>query len=120
MITVNNVGKWYGDRVLFEGAQFQLNSGERYGLIGANGSGKTTLLNIFTGDVEATEGSISMPKGLRLGTLKQDQFLYRDERILDVCNIRTMPVAIEAHQPALRGRRAGRKDAKACGTTMTG
>ena len=36
MITVNNVGKSFGDRVLFEGAQFQLNAGERYGLIGAN------------------------------------------------------------------------------------
>ena len=84
MITVNNVGKSFGDRVLFEGAQFQLNAGERYGLIGANGSGKTTLLNIFTGDVEPTEGSISMPRDLRLGTLKQDQFLYANERIVDV------------------------------------
>ena len=84
MISVNNLGKSFGDRVLFEGASFQLNAGERYGLIGANGSGKTTLLNILTGDVEATEGSVSMPKGLRLGALRQDQFLYRDERILDV------------------------------------
>ena len=84
MISVNNLGKSFGDRTLFRNATFQLNAGERYGLIGANGSGKTTLLNVLTGDVEASEGSVSVPKRLRLGTLRQDQFLYRDERILDV------------------------------------
>ena len=84
MITVSNIGKSFGDHILFAGASFQLNSGERYGLIGANGSGKTTFLNILAGDAEASEGSVSLPKGLRLGTLRQDQFLYQDERILDV------------------------------------
>jgi ATPase subunit of ABC transporter with duplicated ATPase domains len=84
MISVNNIGKSYGDRVLFAGAQFQLNSGERYGLIGANGSGKTTFLQILAGDSEPTEGTVSMPKRLRLGTLRQDQFLYENETILGV------------------------------------
>jgi ATPase subunit of ABC transporter with duplicated ATPase domains len=84
MIAVNQVGKSFGDRTLFEGASFQLNSGHRYGLVGANGSGKTTFLQILSGDVEATEGSVSMPKGLRLGVLRQDQFLYGEEPILNV------------------------------------
>ena len=84
MISVNNVGKAFGDQTLFEGATFQLNSGSRYGLVGANGSGKTTFLQILGGSTEASGGTVSMPKRLRLGTLQQDQFLYGDEPILNV------------------------------------
>jgi ATPase subunit of ABC transporter with duplicated ATPase domains len=84
MISASNLGKSYGDRVLFEDASFQLNPGERYGLVGANGSGKTTLLNILSGDAEASEGSVSIPEVVRLGVLRQDQFLYEDEDVLDV------------------------------------
>jgi ATPase subunit of ABC transporter with duplicated ATPase domains len=84
MISVSNVSKSYGERVLFEDATFQLNPGARYGLVGANGSGKTTLLGILTGDVEATEGTVAIPKSLRLGVLRQDQFLYEDQEILGV------------------------------------
>ncbi|MCH2666162.1 ABC-F family ATP-binding cassette domain-containing protein, partial [bacterium] len=65
-------------------ASFQLNSGERYGLVGANGSGKTTLLNIIAGSIDPTEGQVSIPKSLRLGVLKQDHFLYEQEEILAV------------------------------------
>ncbi|TVP55766.1 MAG: ABC transporter ATP-binding protein [Gemmatimonadales bacterium] len=84
MISVSNLAKSYGDRVLFENASFQLNPGERYGLIGANGSGKSTLLKILAGDIEATEGTLSIPKRLRLGVLRQDQFRYEEESILGV------------------------------------
>jgi ATPase subunit of ABC transporter with duplicated ATPase domains len=84
MISVNNLGKAFGDRTLFEGATFQLNTGSRYGLVGANGSGKTTFLQILGGSTEASNGTVSMPKQLRLGMLQQDQFLYGDEPILNV------------------------------------
>jgi ATPase subunit of ABC transporter with duplicated ATPase domains len=84
MISVSNLGKSFGDRVLFEDAAFQLNPGERYGLVGANGSGKTTLLGILSGDQEASEGTVSIPKSARLGVLRQDQFLYEDELVLNV------------------------------------
>ncbi len=82
MISVSNLGMSYGDRTLFAGATFQLNPGERYGLVGANGSGKTTLLNILSGDLDATEGTFSIPKRVRLGVLRQDQFLYEEESVL--------------------------------------
>ena len=52
--------------------------------MGANGSGKTTLLNILAGDVDASAGSVSMPRRIRLGVLRQDRFLYEDEEILQV------------------------------------
>ena len=84
MISVSNLARSFGDRTLFSGASFNLNPGERYGLVGANGSGKTTLLNILSGSLDASEGQVSIPKSVRLGVLKQDQFLYEDESILDV------------------------------------
>lgn len=84
MISVSNLSKEYGDRVLFADAAFQLNPGERYGIVGANGSGKTTLLNIMSGDLEPSSGSVSVPKSARLGVLRQDQFLFEEEEILRV------------------------------------
>ena len=84
MISVSSLSHSFGDRTLFEDAAFQLNAGSRYGLVGANGSGKTTLLNILTGDLEPTEGTVSIPSRLRLGVLRQDQFLYEEQPILSV------------------------------------
>ena len=84
MISVSSLEKSYGDRTLFSGVSFQLNAGERYGLVGANGSGKTTLLNIMSGHEEASGGTVSIPKDARLGVLRQDQFLYEEEPILGV------------------------------------
>tara|TARA_B100001250_G_scaffold97084_1_gene81316 strand:+ start:2048 stop:3706 length:1659 start_codon:yes stop_codon:yes gene_type:complete len=84
MITLSNLGKRFADRTLFSGVSLQLNSGERYGLVGANGSGKTTLLNILTGDHEASEGNLSIPQRLKLGVLRQDHFLFEEQKILSV------------------------------------
>jgi len=84
MISVSGLTKDYGDRTLFAGAAFQLNPGERYGLVGANGSGKTTLLGILAGSTEASAGSVSIPKDLRVGVLRQDHYLFEEDRILDV------------------------------------
>jgi ATPase subunit of ABC transporter with duplicated ATPase domains len=84
LISVSSLAKSFGDRTLFANASFQLNPGERYGLVGANGSGKTTLLNILTGSIEASEGQVSIPKSARVGVLKQDHFLYEDQEILSV------------------------------------
>jgi ATPase subunit of ABC transporter with duplicated ATPase domains len=84
MISVSNLSKEFGDRVLFEATSFQLNPGARYGLVGANGSGKTTLLNILAGDLDATKGTVSVPKSARLGVLRQDQFVYESEEVLGV------------------------------------
>jgi ATPase subunit of ABC transporter with duplicated ATPase domains len=84
MISVSNLEKGFGDRILFADASFQLNPGERYGIVGANGSGKTTLLGILTGDLPASGGTVSVPKSLRLGVLRQDQFLYEDQTVLSV------------------------------------
>ncbi|MEM9595917.1 MAG: ATP-binding cassette domain-containing protein [Acidobacteriota bacterium] len=84
MISVSNLGKSFGEQTLFEGASFQLNPGNRYGLVGANGSGKSTFLRILTGDELPSDGEVNMAKRLRLGVLQQDHFQYENHRILDV------------------------------------
>src|SRR5688572_150320 len=84
MITITNLTKHFGAQSLFSNVNLQLNPGCRYGLVGANGSGKTTFLRILTGDESDEGGSVSFPKGLNVGVLRQDQFLDDAERIIDV------------------------------------
>ncbi|APR86802.1 ATPase components of ABC transporters with duplicated ATPase domain [Minicystis rosea] len=84
MLGTQNLGKAYGARALFENVGLKLNTGSRYGLVGANGSGKTTFLNILAGDEPATSGSVSLPKEARLGVLRQNRFLNDEEIILDM------------------------------------
>ena len=84
MIAVNNLGKAYGARSLFDGVALKLVRGSRYGLVGANGSGKTTFLEIVSGDEPASDGSVVIDKGARVGVLRQDRFMNDEDMILDV------------------------------------
>ncbi|MBL8717359.1 MAG: ATP-binding cassette domain-containing protein [Myxococcales bacterium] len=84
MIGVQGLGKSYGARTLFEDVSLKLVAGSRYGLVGANGSGKTTFLEIVAGDAPASEGTVSIHKGARLGVLRQDHYLRDEEPILAV------------------------------------
>ncbi|MBW2499578.1 MAG: ATP-binding cassette domain-containing protein [Deltaproteobacteria bacterium] len=92
MISLSNVAKYYGDRVLFENVSLQFNRGERYGIVGANGSGKSTLLKILTGEESASDGEVSIPKRAVLGVLEQDHFQYEQERIVDVVMMGNRPL----------------------------
>mgnify|MGYP001472990806 CR=1 FL=1 len=84
MISISNLAKYFGDRVLFEDVSMQFNKGERYGIVGANGCGKSTLLKILTGEESQSDGDLSIPKRAVLGVLEQDHFQYEEERIVDV------------------------------------
>jgi ATPase subunit of ABC transporter with duplicated ATPase domains len=84
MIGVSDLGKSYGARTLFAGVSHKLVAGARYGLVGANGSGKTTFLEIVAGDEPASEGTVTIQKGARVGVLRQDRFLRDSDVILDV------------------------------------
>ncbi len=84
MIAVSDLGKSYGPQTLFRGVSIQFNPGNRYGLVGANGSGKSTFLRILSGEEPPSEGTVAIPKRLRLGVLRQDHFRHEGQPILDV------------------------------------
>ena len=83
MITVSNVSLQFGGDTLFKNVNLQFNAGNCYGVIGANGAGKSTFLKILSGQLEPTNGSITMTPGQRLSVLEQDHFKYDDCVVLD-------------------------------------
>lgn len=62
----------------------KFSDGNRYGLIGANGAGKSTFMKVIGGELEPTSGEVILQKDLRLGKLRQDQFAYEREKVIDV------------------------------------
>ena len=72
MIAFSGISKQYGRQVLFVDASFQLNPGEKVGLVGPNGSGKTTIFRMIVGEESPDDGTVSMPKKLTVGYLRQD------------------------------------------------
>lgn len=84
MLTTNKITMQYGEKPLFEDVSVTFGGGERYGLIGANGAGKSTFMKILGGDIEPTSGEVVHNPDLRLGKLRQDQFAYEDQIVLDV------------------------------------
>lgn len=72
MIHVSNVTKQYGPKVLYRDASFQINAGEKIGLVGPNGAGKTTVFKVITGDEGIDEGTISKPDRLVVGYFSQN------------------------------------------------
>ncbi len=85
MLTVNSVSFEFGGRYLYKNATWQINPGEKIGLVGLNGTGKSTLLRIINGEFQIESGEISKIKNLSIGFLNQDLLSYSsDESILDV------------------------------------
>ncbi|MBL8112237.1 MAG: ABC-F family ATP-binding cassette domain-containing protein [Acidobacteria bacterium] len=72
MISLSKIVKQYGKQVLFLDAAFQLNAGEKAGLVGPNGAGKTTLFRMITGEETPDDGDVSVPKKLSIGYFQQD------------------------------------------------
>ncbi|MBW8868945.1 MAG: ABC-F family ATP-binding cassette domain-containing protein, partial [Acidobacteria bacterium] len=72
MISFANVSKQYGKQLLFVEASFQLNPGEKCGLVGPNGSGKTTLFRMIMGEEVPDDGDVSVPKKMSIGYFRQD------------------------------------------------
>ncbi len=81
MISVSNVSKRYGAKILFEDVGVNFLPGRRYGLTGPNGCGKSTFMKILTGELDADKGVVVRPK--RMGVLSQDQFAFDAFRVID-------------------------------------
>jgi ATPase subunit of ABC transporter with duplicated ATPase domains len=83
MISLTRISKQYGRQLLFVDASFQLNSGEKVGLVGPNGSGKTTLFRMITGEEVADDGDVSIPRKLTIGYFRQDVEEMSGRSVLD-------------------------------------
>ena len=75
-----NLGKSFGNRVLFEDADFLIKGGEKVGIIGDNGTGKTTLLNILSGKDTDITGEASIGHWIKYGFISQD-IVFEDDNL---------------------------------------
>jgi len=128
MLHINGLTYRLGERLLIDGATAALPSGARVGLVGRNGAGKTTLFRLIRGDLSPESGSITAPKGARLGSVEQEApggaeslidfvlsadaeragLLAEAERASDperIADIQTRLVDIDAHAAPARAAR---------------
>ena len=79
ILTLTNITQQFGDKILYENVQLQVNAGEHLGLIGQNGAGKSTLIKIITGEILPDDGQIHWQKNIHRGYL--DQYVEVDETL---------------------------------------
>src|SRR6188768_1186467 len=83
MISFSRINKQYGRQVLFVDASFQLNAGDKVGLVGPNGAGKTTIFRMITGEEGTDEGEVTVPRKLTIGYFRQDVEEMSGRSVLD-------------------------------------
>ena len=83
MISLSHISKQYGRQILFVDTSFQLNPGEKVGLVGPNGAGKTTLFRMIVGEEQPDEGDVSIPRKLTVGYFRQDVEEMSGRSVLD-------------------------------------
>jgi ATPase subunit of ABC transporter with duplicated ATPase domains len=83
MISFSGINKQYGKQLIFVDASFQLNPGEKVGLVGPNGAGKTTLFRMIVGEEAPDEGEVSVPRKLTIGYFRQDVEEMKGRSVLD-------------------------------------
>ena len=72
LLSVEEVGKTFQDKAVFENISFGINQGQKIALIAKNGSGKTTLLKIVAGQISPDQGEVNQRKGLNVSFLAQE------------------------------------------------
>ncbi|MBS1928790.1 MAG: ABC-F family ATP-binding cassette domain-containing protein [Bacteroidetes bacterium] len=92
-VTVNNISKSFGVRVLFSNISLHIEEGDKIALVARNGSGKTTLMKIIAGIDSPDEGSVWMHKDIRPVMLQQEQNFDPEESIWDNVLKLDLPVA---------------------------
>lgn len=85
VLNVSNLAKSYPNKTIFSGLSFNLEKGDKAGLVGLNGAGKSTLFNILTGRLRADQGKIFIPTDIKVGYLEQILSLDSDMTIYDYC-----------------------------------
>jgi len=82
VIAFSSVSKQYGGQILFVEASFQINPGEKVGLVGPNGAGKSTVFRMIAGEETPDDGAIERPRKLTFGYFRQDVGDLRGRSIL--------------------------------------
>lgn len=83
MITVTDLCLEFNGQKLFSDVNLKFTPQNCYGIIGANGAGKSTFIRLLSGDLDATRGTIEIPKNIRMSVLKQDHFAFDEYNVLD-------------------------------------
>jgi ATP-binding cassette subfamily F protein 3 len=83
MIHVSSITKQFGTKVLYKNASFQINTGEKIGLVGPNGNGKTTVFKILIGEEGYDGGTVSKPEKATVGYFSQDIEDMRGRTVLE-------------------------------------
>ncbi len=73
VVSLQNLGMAFGDRLLFKGVNWVLQKGSRVAIVGVNGAGKTTLLKLLTGKAQPTDGRVKLGHGVQVGYYAQLQ-----------------------------------------------
>ena len=84
VVSFNKASLFFGGRAIFNEISFQINPGDRIGLVGRNGAGKSTLLKLIAGDYALDEGSKNMAKEMRIGFLRQDLAMDMEKSIMQI------------------------------------
>ena len=85
VLNVSNLAKAYPNKEIFSGLSFNLEKGDKAGLVGLNGAGKSTLFYILTGRLDPDDGKIFIPQEVKVGYLEQILSLDSDMTIYDYC-----------------------------------
>ncbi|WP_106460941.1 ribosomal protection-like ABC-F family protein [Anaerococcus sp. Marseille-P3915] len=85
VISVSNLAKEYPGKEIFSGLSFNLEKGDKAGLVGINGAGKSTLFNILTGNLRADEGKVFIPQEVKVGYLEQILSIDSHMTIYEYC-----------------------------------
>ncbi|MBI3877945.1 MAG: ABC-F family ATP-binding cassette domain-containing protein, partial [Verrucomicrobia bacterium] len=84
MLTLSEISKAHGGRVLFDEAALQVNRADCIGLVGPNGAGKTTLFSIILGTESPDDGQVSRERGVTVGYLPQESAPAGDETVIEL------------------------------------
>src|SRR6202453_4979620 len=112
MLTLSEIGKSFGSRVLFEDVSMSINLGERIALVGANGAGKSTLFSIILGTTEPDGGWVMLDRNTTIGYLPQETAAAGEETVLELTTAIT-PEHAELQRILAEGERTGQTDTEA-------
>ena len=116
MLTVSQLSKSFGGRMLFHDVSLQVNRGDRIGLVGPNGAGKSTLFSLILGEASPDEGRIAVEKSATVGFLPQESAAAGEETVLELATSTSVELAdakriIKRHEAGAGGSEEAYHDA---------